>query len=124
MGSPSSPPSPIPPSSEKQRPHPFEKGRGGWGCILACEGATTEEVEPTSLNRGEGLAAESRGDVRGERARAGVVVERWWWVKESGKRAKFNRDGVDGELKLRSPSKIMFDMDVCESDSEIKDSII
>jgi hypothetical protein len=68
--------------------------------------------------------AESRGDVRGERARAGVVVERWWWVKEGGKRAKFNRDGVDGGLKLRSPSKITFDIDICESDSRIKDPII
>jgi hypothetical protein len=32
------------------RPHPFEKGRGGWGCILTCEGAMMVEVEPTSLN--------------------------------------------------------------------------
>jgi hypothetical protein len=64
--------------------------------------------------------SESTGDVGGERARAGVVVERWWWVKESGRRAKFNRDGVDGRLKLRSPSKITFDMDVCTLDNEIK----
>jgi hypothetical protein len=47
------------------RPHPFGKGRGGWDCILACEGAVAMEVEPTSLNRGEGLAAGWSGDVGG-----------------------------------------------------------
>jgi hypothetical protein len=59
--------------------------------------------EPTSLNRGEGLATGWPGEVRGERARVEVVVEWWWWTKESGRRVKFNRDGVDGGLKLRSP---------------------
>ena len=39
------------------RPHPFGKGRGGWGCNLACEGAEAVLIEPTSLNRGEGLVA-------------------------------------------------------------------
>jgi hypothetical protein len=34
------------------------------------------EVEPTSLNLGEGLAAGSIGEVEVERARTGVVVER------------------------------------------------
>ena len=81
------------------------------------------EAEPTSLNRGKGLVAESTGDVGGERARAGVV-ERWWWVKESGRRGKFNRDGVDGGLKLCSPSKIMFDMDVCNLNNKIKNWVI
>ena len=65
------------------RPHPFVKGRGGWGCILTCEGAEAVEVEPTSLNGGEGLVAESKGEVGVENARTGVVVERWWWTKES-----------------------------------------
>jgi len=121
---PSAPPSPIPPSSEKEHPHPFEKGRGSWGCILACEGAMEVEVEPTSLNRGEGLAAKSTGEVGGERARAGVVVERWWWAKESGSRVKFNPDEVDGRLKLRSSSKITLDISVCKSDSKIRNVII
>ena len=58
-------------------PHPFRKGRGGSGCILASEGAVAVEDEPTSLNRGEGLAAESTGEVGGKRARAEVVVARW-----------------------------------------------
>ena len=82
------------------------------------------EVEPTSLNRGEGLAAKSTGEVGGERARAGVVVERWWWAKESGSRVKFNRDGVDGGFKLRPSSKITLDIRVCKSDSKVKSVII
>src|SRR5258708_355509 len=57
-------------------PHPFGKGRGGWGCILTCEGAVAVEVKPTSLNRGEGLTIMSTGTVRVKRVRAGVV-ERW-----------------------------------------------
>ena len=65
--------------------------------------------EPTSLNRGEGLVTELICEFGGERARAGAVVERWW-TKESGSRAKFNRDGVDGGLKLRSASKITLDI--------------
>ena len=85
------------------RPHPFGKGRGGCGSILACEGAGAMLTEPTSLNRGEGLATGWPVEVGGERARAGVVVEWWWWTKKSGRRAKFNCDAVDGGLKLRSP---------------------
>ena len=82
------------------------------------------EVKPTSLNRGEGLAAKSTGEVGGERARAGVVVERWWWAKEGGRRVKFNHDGVDGRLKLRSSSKITLDISVYKSDSKIKEFIV
>ena len=40
-------------------------------------------MEPISLNGGEGLVAESTGEVVVESARAGVVVERWWWTKGS-----------------------------------------
>jgi hypothetical protein len=47
------------------RPHPFGKGRGGWGCILASEGAEAVLKEPTSLNRGEGLVAGLTGEVGG-----------------------------------------------------------
>ena len=53
-------------------PHPYRKGRGGWGCILASEGAAMLLIEPTSLKRGERLMAEATGDVGG---RAEVVVE-------------------------------------------------
>ena len=97
-------------------PHPCQKGRGGVHSALA--GALN--FEPTYLSRGEGLAAESTGEAETERARAGVVVERWWWTKESGRRMKFNRDGVDGGFKLRFPSKIMFDISTCKSDSKLK----
>jgi len=44
-----------------RRPHPFGKGRGVSGCDLASEGADVMMVEPTSLNRGEGLVARSTG---------------------------------------------------------------
>jgi hypothetical protein len=44
-------------------------------------------TEPTSLKGGEGLAA--GGSVTLEalraRARARVVVERWWWTKRTSK---------------------------------------
>jgi hypothetical protein len=68
------------------------------------------------LNRGEGLVAESTCEVEGEKARMGAVVERWWWMKESGRRAKFNHDGIDAGFKLRSPPKIMLDISACMSD--------
>ena len=47
------------------RPHPFGKGRGGCGSILACEGARAMLTEPTSLNRGEGLVTGLTGEVGG-----------------------------------------------------------
>ena len=97
-------------------PHSCRKGRGGVHSALA--GALN--FEPTSLSRGEGLTAESTGEAETERVRAGVVVERWWWMKESGRRMKFNRDGVDGRFKLCSPSKITFDISTCKSDSKLK----
>ena len=37
---------------------------------------------------------------------------------------KINCDGVDGGLKLRSSSQIMFDINACKSDSQIKTCII
>ena len=46
-------------------PHPFGKGRGGYGCILACEGVVAMEVEPTSLDRGEGLVSGLTGEIGG-----------------------------------------------------------
>ena len=47
--------------------------------------------------------------------------------EERGERTKINRDvvdGGDGGLKLRSPSKIMFDIGACNSDNELKFCII
>ena len=59
------------------RPHAFEKGRG-WGWILACEGTVAAFMKPTSLNRGEGLAAGSTGDIGGSESEGEgeEVVER------------------------------------------------
>ena len=101
-------------------PHPLEKGRGSWGCILACEGAVALVGEPTSPNRGEGVAVELWGVVAGDLWWGGP---RWWW-KDKRERSKINRDGVDGELKLRSPSQITFDMSTRKSNSKIKNCIL
>ena len=38
-------------------------------------------VKPTSLNGGEGLVSGLAGEIGGVRARARVVVERWWMKK-------------------------------------------
>jgi len=52
----------FPPSSKNKLAHiPLERGGGGYSCILASEGAAEMVVEPTSLNRGEGLVARSMG---------------------------------------------------------------
>jgi hypothetical protein len=48
-----------------------------------------------------------------------VVVE-----EEQGERTKINHDGVDGGLKLCSPSEIVFDMNVYLFDSKIKICVI
>jgi hypothetical protein len=50
----------------------------------------------------------------------GMVSGGWLWWKNEGGRTKINRDVVDGGLKLRSPSKIAFDMSVSLFDSKIK----
>jgi len=49
----------------RSRPHPFRKGRGGCACVLASEGDEAVLIEPTSLNRGEGLVARLAGEVGG-----------------------------------------------------------
>ena len=56
--------------------------------------------EPTSLNRGEGLAGECLSVVGGDLWWGGWG---WWWKNEGGC-MKVNHDGVDGGLKLCSPS--------------------
>ena len=71
--------------------------------VLASEGAKASLIEPTSLNRGEGLIAELTGEaggVEGE-GEGEVVVERWWWRNE--RTNEINHDVVDGCFKLRSP---------------------
>jgi len=82
------------------RPHPFGKGRGDWGCILASEGVEAVEVEPTSLNRGEGLVGDLTCVVEEGEGEGEGGVERWWRRRE---RTKINRDAVDVRFKLRSP---------------------
>jgi hypothetical protein len=81
-------------------PHPFAKGRGGWGSILACEGAEAELTEPTSLNRGEGLVAGLIGAVGGMEGEGEGE-------DGSGGRSEnelhINCDAVDVKFKLRSP---------------------
>jgi hypothetical protein len=60
-------------------------------------------IEPTSLNRGEGLVAwltRDAGGVEGEGE--GEVVEEWWWWRNE-RTNEINRDVVDGYLKLRFP---------------------
>jgi len=70
----------FPPLSRNKPAHiPLERGGGGYDCILASEGAAEMLVEPTSLNRGEGLVARSTGSVgggegEGEGGRGEIVV--------------------------------------------------
>jgi hypothetical protein len=45
-------------------------------------------------------------------------------VEGEWKESEFNRDGIDGGLKLRSPSKITLDMSACMSDSKVKRFIL
>jgi hypothetical protein len=85
------------------RPHPFGKGRGGCACALASEGAEAVLIEPTSLNRGEGLVtgfAGEFGGVEGEGEGKVMVESGGGGTRE---RTKINRDVVDGCLKLCSP---------------------
>jgi hypothetical protein len=49
-----------------------------------------------------------------------VVSARWWWWRNEGGRTKINHDVIDGGLKLRSPTNIMFDMNAYKSDNKIK----
>jgi len=73
-------------------------------------------VEPTYLNIGEGLVLDLLCVVEKE---GGAEEGRWWWRNERG-RPNINRDAVDLRFKLRSPSKIAFDMNAGQFDKEIK----
>ena len=71
----------FPPSSKNKLAHiPLERGGGGYGCILASEEAVEMLVEPTSLNRGEGLIAMSTGLVGGGEGEGknGRGEKSWW----------------------------------------------
>jgi hypothetical protein len=101
------------------RSDPFGKGRGGCSSSLVSEGAVAVSMEHTSLSRGEGLARRrSTVEVGG---REGEGEGCGWRRKE--RTSEINRDAVDVKLKLRSPTKIEFDMNAYESDSKIKISI-
>jgi hypothetical protein len=78
------------------------------------------EVEPTSLNGGEGLATGWSGDLRGVEGEGkggsgGGEVE-----VEAQNERRSTRDGVDVCLKLRCPAKITFDMNASTPDNKIK----
>jgi hypothetical protein len=51
-------------------------------------------------------------------------MQGWWWWRNEGGRTKINCDVVDGGLKLRSPTKIMFDMNTYKSNNDNKNCII
>ena len=71
----------FPPSSKNKLAHiPLERGGSSYGCILASEEAAEMLVEPTSLNRGEGLVAMLMGSVGGgEGEGEGGRGEKLWW---------------------------------------------
>ena len=100
-------------------PGPPSKSQMWLGSKLLCL-LITLVIRPTSLNRGEGLVSA----VVVCRLRVRVVAK----AKGGGGRmrewAEINRDEVDGKFKPRFPSQITFDMNVCESDSYIKNCII
>jgi hypothetical protein len=92
------------------RPHPFGKGRGGYSSSLASEGAMAVSIEPTSLERGEGLVGGSTCDVgSGEGEGEGGGGEGGGRGRGENER-NINCDGVDVEFKLRSLAMITFDI--------------
>jgi hypothetical protein len=79
------------------------------------------EVEPTSLNGGEGLVTGWTGEVQGVQGE-GEGSGRKEVVVEENERTS-THDGVDVCLKLRSSAKITFDMNACQPDNKIKSCI-
>ena len=77
-------------------------------------------MEPTSLNRGEGLVTGLTSEVGGRE----VVEERWWRWWRRRERRNINRDAVDVKLKLHSRLKIAFDMNTLKVDNKIKNCIV
>jgi len=63
-------------------PHPYGKWGGSCSCDLASEGAEAVIIQPTSLDRGEGLIYRFAGEVGGVEHEGEVVVKKWWWRKE------------------------------------------
>jgi len=76
----------------------------------------TFELEPTSLKRGEGLISMLQrmleGKIGGEGEGGGSGM--------GGGCTNLNSDGVDLSFKLRSPSKIMLDINAGWLDKKIK----
>ncbi len=58
------------------------------------------------------------------RARWSGEERMWWWRRNERERPNINDDAFDGAFKLRSPSKIVFDMKAGLYDKKIKISII
>jgi len=87
-----------------------------------CRGScfATHQVGPTSLKRGEGPFVNSscvvESEVGSEEEGGGGGMSGGW--------TNINRDGVDVPLKLRSPSKIAFDINAQLHNKKIKNSII
>jgi hypothetical protein len=77
-------------------------------------------LEPTSLERG---GARFRAVTRGWR-RIGVATVKVSGGGMGGRRTNLNHDAVDGIFKLRSSSKIAFDIGVRSFDKKIKICII
>ena len=113
--SPSHSSSPDPSSTKNKPPTSLWKGEGryGWG---RASSSLEFVVEPTYLNIGEGLMLALLCVVEKE---GGAEEGRWWWRNERG-RPNINRDAVDLRFKLRSPSKIVFDMNARLFDKKIK----
>ena len=92
--------SPNAPSSNDEPPTSLGKGRGGCDGVGISGRIQAFGFEPTSLKRGEGLVSgllrvfEGEMGGKGEGGGSGM----------GGGRAKLNRDGVDLQLKLRSPT--------------------
>ena len=114
-------PSPVPPSSESKMPTSLQKGEGQ----LRQQPLTSRELRhwwsgphPSEQGRGSYLCHCMSFGVKGGGEGEG------WWQKDEREWAKINCDGVDGRLKLQSPSQITFDMNACKSDSQIKICII
>ena len=113
-------PSPNTASSEIESPTSLWKGRGGCCVVRVSERGAPFVFGPTSLKRGEGPLSglsrmvETEMGGKGKDGSSGMGAGR----------TKLNRDGVDGQFKLRSHSKITFDISVHWFDKKIKICVI
>ena len=102
------------------RPHPFGEGRGSWGSNLASRELRHWWSSPHPSEEGRGSYLRHCVSFW---AKGGGEGEGWWW-KDEREWAKINRDRVDGGFKLRYHSQITFNMNICKSDSQIKNCVI